>query len=319
MDGPNATLGNQSALDPASESADALATLFWWMVGGSILVWLIVIGLAVYAVFVKPSKAHDPGKTVFWIIGGGVAFPTVVLAGLLAYGLWMLPDLMARAPEGSLRVHVSGEMWWWRVEYELPDGRRFRSDNEIRLPVGEPVQFVLTSGDVIHSFWIPALGGKVDMIPGRTSHLALEPTRVGRFRGVCAEFCGASHALMAFDVVVTERADFDEWAERQGEVERKPGSIGEQFALGAEVFSKSGCGACHAVDGRAQDGVVGPDLTRFGSRLSLGAGTLPNDSGSRRRWLVETDVVKPGVLMPHYGHLSDEEIAALVGYLGGLR
>ncbi len=309
----DSALGNQSALDPGSESAAEIARLFWWMVGGSVVVWVIVIGLAVYAIYVRP-KEHDARKSVRWIIGGGVVFPTIVLACLLAYGLSLLPGLVARAPEGSLEVAVEGEMWWWRVTYRLPDGRTFRSDNEIRLPVGEAVQFELTSADVIHAFWIPALGGKVDMIPGRTNHLALLPNRVGRYRGVCAEFCGASHALMAFDVVVMERAEFEAWADRQMT------EAGETlFARGAEVFNRSGCGACHAVRGTGADGVVGPELTHFGSRLSIGAGTLPNEPEEIRRWLARTDEVKPEVLMPHFGMLPDEEMTALVEYLGGLK
>ncbi len=284
------------------------------MVGGTIVIWLIVMALAVYAMFLRPDKQHDPRWSVRWIVGGGVVFPTVVLAGLLAYGLSMLPRMMARAPEGSLVVAVEGEMWWWRAEYRLPDGRTFRSDNEIRLPVGEPVQFELTSADVIHSFWIPALGGKVDMIPGRENELALRPTRVGRFRGVCAEFCGASHGLMAFDVVVMERAVFAEWAE--GMMRESVPMVG---SLGAEVFARSGCGACHSVRGTGADGVVGPDLTHFGSRLSIGAGTLVNDAAGRRRWMEETGEVKPEVLMPHFGHLPEREMVALVEYLGGLK
>ncbi len=305
--------GAQSALNPASGEAAGIARLFWWMTGGAVVVWVIVVGLAIYAIFVRPQK-HDERRSVRWIVGGGVIFPTVVLAGLLAYGLAMLPQLVARAPSGSLVVAVEGEMWWWRVAYRLPDGRTFRSDNEIRLPVGEPVQFELTSADVIHSFWIPSLGGKVDMIPGRKNQLALRPTRAGRFRGVCAEFCGASHGLMAFDVVVMETADFAAWVDgMMRAVDPRPTS------LGAEVFGRSGCGACHTVRGTGADGVVGPELTHFGSRLSLGAGTLVNDAAGRRRWLEATGEVKPEVLMPHYGQLPDDEMVALVEYLGGLK
>ena len=147
--------------------------------------------------------------------------------------------------------------------------------NEIRLPVGEPVEFQLESPDVIHSFWIPSLGGKIDMIPGRVNRLALEPTRTGIFRGVCAEYCGTSHALMSFYVVVLEQEDFAAWLAHQHAPAQPPAQ--PLAARGQELFLANGCGACHTVRGTPADGVVGPDLTHVGSRLSLGAGILPNE------------------------------------------
>ncbi len=300
--------GVQSALDPAGRAAEDLARLWWWMAGAAVVIWAAVIALAVYAVRARP-RAH-PRRVALGVIGGGAAFPTVVLAGLLTYGLALMPDLLAPVPEDALRVHVSGEQWWWRVRYPAPDGDGFvELANEVHLPVGEPVELLLDSPDVIHAFWVPSLGGKIDMIPGRTNRLRLEPTRTGRFRGLCAEYCGASHALMNFWVVVEERAAFDAWLARQAQPARR----------GNDVFLSSGCGACHTIRGTPADGTVGPDLTHVGSRLSLGAGILPNDPSSFARWIGETSALKPEVHMPAFGMLRDEDLAALGTYLESLR
>lgn len=252
-----------------------------------------------------------------FIIGGGALMPTLVLAGLLIYGLALLPELLAPAPEGSLRIKVAAEQWWWRVRYRLPEGGETELANEIRIPVGEPVEFELESHDVIHSFWIPALGGKMDMIPGRKTRLVLHPTRTGVFRGVCAEYCGVAHALMAFDVVVMETEEFTSWLNQQSQ---PAAETTEPSALhGREFFFANGCSACHAIRGTTADGIVGPDLTHVGSRMSLGAGTVPNEPGAFIRWIQQTDKIKPGVHMPHFRMLPPEELHALEAYLESLK
>lgn len=202
--------GRQSTLDPAGRDAERIADLFWWMVAGAAVIWLLVVGLAAYAIRVR-RESHSPNAARLLIVGGGVVLPTVVLAALLIYGLAMLPELTSPAPAGSLKIAVDGEQWWWRVRYQLEGGEAVELANEIRLPVGEPVEFQLASDNVIHSFWIPPLGGKVDMIPGRVTRVVLWPTRTGVFRGVCAEYCRTSHALMQFPVVVMERDEFARW------------------------------------------------------------------------------------------------------------
>lgn len=307
--------GPQSALDPAGVGAERIAELFWWMAAGAVVIWLAVVALSVYAHHVRPGP-HDERKTTLLVIGGGALFPTVVLGVLLSFGLAELPGLLAPAPEGSLRIAVSGEQWWWRVRYQPPGGAPFELANEIRLPMGESVQFLLDSPDVIHSFWVPSLGGKIDMIPGRVTRLALEPTKTGTFRGACAEYCGASHALMNFYVVVQEREDFARWLEHQRTPARPP--AGALATRGREVFLANGCGACHTVRGTPADGVVGPDLTHVGSRVSLGAGILPNEPDDFLRWIARTDDVKPGVHMPAFGMLPPRELRALAAYLEGL-
>jgi len=309
--------GPQSALDPAGRGAERIAELFWWMAAGASVIWLVVIGIAVYAMRAQPG-AHRR-RTAVLIIGGGAVLPTVVLAGLLAYGLALIPELLPPASEDALQIAISAEQWWWRVRYPVPGGNGGAVElaNELRLPVGARVALSLESPDVIHSFWIPALGGKIDMIPGRRNRLVLEPTRTGVFRGVCAEYCGTSHALMRFDVVVLEPRDFAAWLQHQQAPAQDP--TGPLAAHGQELFLANGCGACHTVRGTPADGVVGPDLTHVGSRLSLGAGVLPNNPEAFRRWIAHTDSVKPEVLMPTFGMLPPEDVQALATYLDGLQ
>ncbi|PHQ32929.1 cytochrome c oxidase subunit II [Rhodopirellula bahusiensis] len=305
---------SQSALDPAGTGADSIASLFWVMVVGGILIWLIVVGLAIYAILV-PGR-HDQKTTRLLVIGGGAVFPTIVLTALLTYGLAMLPELQRPAPEGSQVIEVAGVRWWWRVVYRLPNGTKVETANEIHLPVNEPVEFKLTSEDVIHAFWIPALGGKVDMMPGRENRLKLVPNRVGTYRGVCAEYCGEAHTQMAFDVIVESREDYDAWLSRL----KKPVVQGSEAASeGRQIFEAAGCGACHAIRGTSADGVVGPELTHFGSRRSIGASVLPNNSDNLIRWIAETHQVKPGVEMPAFETLSPDELRALSLYLGDLK
>jgi cytochrome c oxidase subunit 2 len=308
--------GPQSALAPAGRGAERIADLFWWMAAGAGIIWLAVISLAVYCL--RSSAAHDRSRVSILIIGGGAALPTVVLTGLLAYGLSLMPALLAPGPAGSLKVAVSGEQWWWRVRYLTSGSHDVAVElaNEIRLPVGAHVEFHLDSPDVIHSFWIPSIGGKIDMIPGRLNRLTLEPTRTGVFRGVCAEYCGMSHALMSFYVIVLEKEDFATWLEHQQEPAQPP--VQPLAARGQEVFLANGCGACHTVRGTSADGVVGPDLTHVGSRLSLGAGILANEPDAFLRWIAHTGDVKPGVHMPAFGMLPPEDLQALAAYLDGL-
>jgi cytochrome c oxidase subunit 2 len=306
----------QSTLAPAGVEAERVARLFWIMTAGATLVWTAVIGFALYATRANAER-HGPNATRWLIIGGGVVFPTLVLGALLAYGLAMMPSLRADASPGAVRVHVSGEQWWWRVRYRAAGGESVELANEIRLPVGERTEFELVSPDVIHSFWIPSLGGKMDMIPGRVNRLVLEPTRTGVFRGACAEYCGASHAHMEFVAVVMERDAFDRWLRHQASPAPPPTTPIAQ--RGARAFLRHGCGGCHIVRGTPANGPLGPDLTHVGSRLSLAAGTLPNTTPAFVRWISRTHAVKPEVLMPSYGMLSADDVAALAAYMESLQ
>nr|MBS0019109.1 cytochrome c oxidase subunit II [Gammaproteobacteria bacterium] len=307
--------GPLSTLDAAGRGAERIATLFWWLAASAILIWVAVIGLTVYAVRLRPEP-HSQRAAKLLIIGGGVALPTLVLAGYLVYGLSLLPDLLQPAPPGSLRIAVTGEQWWWRVRYLAPDGEAVELANELRLPVGEPVEVLLDSPDVIHSFWIPSLAGKLDMIPGRVNRMALEPTKTGVFQGACAEYCGTAHALMRFYVAVEEKEKFARWLARQKQPAQA--AAGPLARRGQELFLANGCGACHAIRGTPAEGVIGPDLTHVGGRLSLGAGILPNEADDFLRWMARTEDLKPGVHMPSFGMLPTQHLRALAAYLDGL-
>ncbi len=286
------------------------------MTAGAVIIWTAVVILAIWASRTR-REFHNQRRASLLIIGGGAVVPTVVLAVLVVYGLAPIPELLAPAPAGSLKIAVSGEQWWWRVRYEPAMGDAVELANEIRLPVGEPVEFRLASPDVIHSFWIPSLAGKIDMIPGRVTRLVVTPTRTGIFRGACAEYCGTSHALMNFYVVVEEKEVFNRWLTNQQALAARPSvSIAGR---GQELFFANGCGACHAIRGTPAKGVVGPDLTHVGSRLSIGAGILPNNPDTLIRWIARTDHVKPGVIMPAFGMLPQDDLRALALYMEALK
>jgi cytochrome c oxidase subunit 2 len=272
--------------------------------------------LALHTLRVRPNPLN-PRKAATLVIGGGVALPTVLLAILLAYGLNLLADLLAPPPESALRVHVIGEQWWWRVRYPAADdGPPVELANEIRVPVNEPVEFLLEAADVIHSFWIPSLGGKVDMIPGRRTRLVLQPTKVGRYRGICAEYCGGSHALMALDVVVEPADRFHAWLAAQAAP--ATAATSDSARRGEILFSRYGCAACHSIRGGGAGGAVGPDLTHFGSRLTVGASLLANDPANVARWISQCETLKPEAFMPSFDMIPDDDLRDLAAYLSEL-
>jgi cytochrome c oxidase subunit 2 len=311
--------GPQSALATAGRDADRIAQLFIVMVVGALIVWTAVVIIAVHAIRTQ-RETHSQRSASLLIIGGGVAVPTVVLGALLIYGLRMLPEIVAPALPGARRIDVSAKQWWWRVQY-VTDGRVVETANELRLPVGQRAELHLSSSDVIHSFWVPSIAGKMDMIPGRRTRLALEPTRTGVFRGTCAEYCGASHALMNLVVVVMEPAEFEDWLQRQAEpaVTSSVASKDAPGIQGEAAFVANGCGACHTVRGTVADGTAGPDLTHVGSRLRIGAGILDNERETFLRWIAETDALKPGVHMPAFRALPPAALTSLAAYLESLR
>ncbi len=322
--------GVQSALDPGGVEATQIATLFWVMTAGGFLIWAFVVAVALYASRWKsrPISEENAGRFIFW---GGVVFPVTVLTALLTYALWLMPWLRPfGAEEGTgVRVEIVGSQFWWHVVYRRPDGSIVISANEIRLPVGERVEFSLESADMIHSFWIPALGGKMDMIPGRTNRLSLLATRAGTYRGQCAEFCGISHAYMAFPAIAMEPANFEAWLDQRSQPSHDLDVNSGGFAL----FMREGCGTCHRVDGTAAQGaqpvgiaagrtpagVAGPDLSHVGSRLTIGAALLDNDEETLARFIAHSASIKPGSQMPAYPGLAPDELREIAAWLKGLQ
>ncbi|MGQ2932578.1 cytochrome c oxidase subunit II [Sphingopyxis sp.] len=302
-----------AVLDPAGPYSEPVTVLAWVLLLGGTLILAIVLGALWIALRGSPRlKTRLGGEKAIWILG--FAFPAVVLTGLLVWGLMLTSSLSAaRVPEGAMRVKVIGEMWWWRVHYQDGQGREtLRDANELHIPIGQPVLLELEAADVIHSFWVPRLGGKMDMIPGRTNRLLIEADAPGIYKGQCAEYCGGPHALMGFVVVAHTPADFARW-----QASRLPsqGAGGEGLAL----FLSSGCAACHTIRGTPARGLAGPDLTHVGSRKTLGAGILPNNPGTMAGWVADSQAIKPANRMPAYHQFSGEELQALTAYLVSLK
>jgi cytochrome c oxidase subunit II len=309
--------GVQSALDPAGIDADRLLTLSWVLFGGGAAIFFGVTALLLYAIAAPPERRRWLG-TWRTVIAGGLIFPIVTLTALLVYGLVMLRLTNAADPAGALRIEVVGEQYWWRVHYPAEGGApAFTTANEFHIPIGRPVQVLLTSADVIHSFWIPNFMGKVDMIPGRRNALSFTVGRPGVYRGQCAEFCGDQHARMAFDVLALEQGAFEAWRTAQARPASRPGT--PFLASGQELFTRAGCGTCHAVRGTPAEGRLGPDLTHVGSRRSIGAAQFPNNVGTLAGWISDTQHLKGGARMPSYGSFTGEELRSIAGYLASLK
>jgi cytochrome c oxidase subunit 2 len=304
-------------LDPAGPFAAPVNTLSWVlfaMAAGVMLVVLVALGLALFGP--RRWRSGLAGNRLVWI--GGLAFPVVVLSALLIYGLGLTSRLTEDPKPGELRIRVTGEMWWWRVDYLDAQGRpAVRDANEIHIPTGQPVVLELESADVIHSLWIPRLGGKEDMIPGRRNILRLQADAPGVYGAQCAEFCGGPHALMGLVVVAHPPAEFEAWRARRA---APPPPAADPFAArGAQVFAASGCGACHTVAGTPANGQAGPDLSFVGARRTLGAGILPNNAGTMAGWIADSQAIKPGNRMPSYPVLPGEDLRAVSAWLESRR
>jgi cytochrome c oxidase subunit 2 len=306
--------GTQSTLSPHGPAASSIAALAYLLFVLVAVVFAVVLA-ATWLAIRGSDRVRGQIAKQRTIIAGGVVFPVVVLTGLLIYGLWLM-RADASAKDYNIRIDVSGEQWWWRVNYRLPDGRAIESANEIRLPVGQNVAVTLTSPDVIHSFWIPSLAGKMDMIPGRTTVLRLKANRAGIYRGACAEYCGGPHALMAIHALAVSQADFEAWLDTRlgGGPARN-----QEKAPGRTLFQSAGCGGCHAIDGTEAQGVIGPNLTDLGVRQSVGAGLLPMSQTNVSRFLVHGQRLKPGNKMPPFDIFSEGQLADLSSYLLSLK
>jgi cytochrome c oxidase subunit II len=327
-----------SVIDPAENSgAELIHQLGNVLYIGSAAIFVVVMVLAIYGVYGRGRVINAQR----WIIGGGLVFPAVTLTVLLVYSLAVGNALTAigtsnalqlfldcfgigsssaarPAPDGVLRVHVVGKQWWWEVRYEQPSSDEpIVLANEIRLPTNQPVELVLSTTDVIHSFWAPALAGKVDMIPGRTTRLRLQTSEAGAFRALCAEYCGGQHALMLLFVITEEPTEFNAWLARQRQPVVAPSD--PFLKLGHDAFFKGDCHTCHTIRGITANATDGPDLTHVGSRRSLAAGVLNNHIGTMAGWIAGPQDVKPGNKMPETPVFTGTELRALSAWLGSLQ
>lgn len=309
MDSALDIYGSQSWLRPAGVGAAAAYDLTLAMTVGFGVVFVLMMALIALA-----WRARTAPQT-WWIWSGGIIVPMVAILMVLT-GSTVALVAMTRADNNALVIDVTAYQFWWDIVYD-PEGQAIRDANELVLPAGRPVTLRLHAADVIHSFWVPSVSGKMDMIPGRVNTLTVTATETGRFRGQCAEFCGVSHPRMSFEVLVLEPAAFDDWLADSAGPARDPAR--PDLVAGREVFAQQGCAACHEIRGTAEGGRLGPDLTRVGARGSLGAGMWRMNQGTLAGWIASVRDMKPGAKMPNFNHLSGPDLRAVSAYMASLR
>jgi len=286
----------------------------------SAVVVVLICALVVFAILPRRRRrrsADDPDTTPRWaarlVTVGGVAFPVVILSILWVLTLRDMNALSQPPSPARLEIQVTGYQWWWKVAYP---GQRIVTANDIHIPTGQPVRIVLTTKDVNHSFWVPQLTGKTDLIAGKTNVTWIQADDPGVYRGQCAEYCGLQHANMIFYVVAERPDEFQAWVSRQQQ--GAPAATTPELLHGEQVFLTQACVACHAVRGTSADATVGPDLTNFGDRLTIGAGAVPNTPGFLGGWIVDSQGIKPGNKMPPI-QLPAQDLQDLIGWLESMK
>lgn len=322
--------GAQNALNPAGVQAGRIYSYFWFILILATLVYLIVMGIVLYAAFRRRFREEAEGvedaaveaektRKMTRGLAIGVGATTVILFVLLTVDMFTGHAIasLARQEEEALVINVNGHQWWWEVQYDDPvPSRKLTTANEIHIPVGRPVRIRLTSTDVIHSFWVPNLHGKKDLIPGHLNEIWLRADEPGVYRGQCAEFCGHQHAKMGLLVIAQPPAEFAAWYEQQLQPARPPADSVQ--ARGQEVFLAHACVMCHRIRGTLAGGSVAPDLTHIGSRRTLGSAILPNTRGHLGGWITDPQRIKPGTRMPP-NQIEASDLQALLTYLESLK
>ena len=304
--------------------ASSEARLGWWLVIVSGVVVAVVALLVVAGAVHRPAKREPMALErtgshggLLWIYFGGLLLPALILIVSFGLTLGTLHATVSAPRDPAATVRIIGHRWWWEVRYVDRDPTKtIVTANEIHVPVGQPVRLELTSADVIHSFWVPQLAGKTDVIPGITNVAWLQADSAGVYRGACTEYCGLQHANMSPIVVAESPTAFQSWEAGQRASAAPPTDPGA--AAGEAVFQKSACATCHAIRGSEALGNVGPDLTHLASRLTLAAGTLENTRGNLAGWIGNAQGIKPGNDMPVMT-LAPNDLQALLAYLETLK
>lgn len=314
-----------SIFDSATPEADRLNLLTNYFIVVAMGVLMLVIGLLIYIAIkfkakpeeVEPQQRLGNPKLETIMIAG----PFVLVAIFLYLGIGTMQAVLPPADSGPPDVILTGHQFWWEAQYPATNDSSATAPgvttaNEIHLPAGKTLLLQLRAADVIHDWWVPAFGPKMDMIPGRTNHLWVTIKQPGTYEGVCSEFCGAQHAWMRIKVIAHTPADYQRWLRAKQADAQKP--VGKSALAGAALFSRSTCGNCHVIGGTKANGHIGPNLTHLASRSSILAGMLPNNRANLRQWISNPQAVKPGALMPRY-MFSPDSLTMLVDYLAGLK
>jgi cytochrome c oxidase subunit 2 len=305
--------GLRGAMAPRGVEADVANGLWWYMFWLSAAIfagWLALFGIGLARRHrADATEADDARVHRRFIVGGGLVLPAVALGSLFFANLGALNAL----PSGdAVVIDATAYQYWW--EFSYPE-RGFVTANELYIPTGTDVTVRLRTNDVIHSFWVPQLSGKRDMVPGRVNELTLHARVPDRYLGECAEFCGLQHANMRFEVVAVTPDDYERWLRHMAEPAAEPATAAQQ--AGYDTFMDSTCAACHTIDGTPADGRRGPSLTHFAARRWLGAGAAPNDRGHLAGWVVNAQALKPGNPMPPI-EIEADRLSDLVTYLESL-
>jgi cytochrome c oxidase subunit 2 len=320
--------GLQSVLNPAGPQSENISRLWWFMLITCAVVFLLVILMMLVAVAKRrngQTLGELPRKETkeFERRSGLIVVSSTALTIAILFAFMVDSFLVGRGLTAELErkqgvnIEVTGHQWWWEVRYQDVDASSiFTTANEIHIPVGVPVTFSLKSTDVIHSFWVPNLHGKKDLIPGKISTIWLQADNPGVYRGQCAEFCGHQHAHMALWIFAETREQFDAWRRNQIQSAVSPGNPSQQ--RGQQVFLTSACVMCHAINGTPAGANAGPNLTHLATRNTIAAATLPNDRDHLAQWVDDSQKIKPGNRMPP-NKFSPEDMQALLDYLQSLK
>jgi len=319
--------GLQSALNPAGPQSQHISQLWWFMLIVCTVVFVVVLGVTLVLLVKKAQgspdelpereSAESQRRKAFIVVAATAA--TIVILGAFLVDSFLVGRGLTAALDRKqgVVIEVTGHQWWWEVRYPDVDASSiFTTANEIHIPVGVPVTFTLKASDVIHSFWVPNLHGKKDLIPGKVSTIWLQADKPGIYRGQCAEYCGHQHAHMALWIFAEPREQFDEWRRNQIQSAVKPASDSEK--RGQQVFLTSTCVTCHTINGTSAGANIGPNLTHVASRNTIAAATLPNDRDHLASWVDDSQQIKPGNRMPP-NKFRPEEMQALLDYLQSLK
>ena len=319
----------QSSLHPSGPQAERLTGLWWLMFWVATAVYLLVMIATLLAFKRRTSEAQLTSSPILTpvieherkrrnIVISSVIITVVILFVFLVVSFSVGHSLTAElAHKNALTIEVTGHQWWWEVRYQDPAASNiFTTANEIHIPVGVPVTFQLRATDVIHSFWVPNLMGKKDLIPGKIATVWLQADQPGVYRGQCAEYCGLQHAHMALWIVAEPQEQFNAWHQNQVQTSVAPATDSQR--VGQQVFLSSPCVMCHAINGTAAGSSVGPNLTHLASRNTIAAATIPNTREQLTQWIVDSQKIKPGNKMPQ-NNLSSENLNSLLDYLQSLK